>query len=55
MLLKTSFYAIHIFGGDIKSNFCNKFNTNKATIGNEGKIYNLQLIVVHKSCSLKLC
>jgi len=55
MLLKTSFYAIHIFDGDIKSNFYNKFNTNKATSGNEGKIYNLQLIVVHNSCSLKLC
>ncbi len=55
MLLKISFYACYIFCGDVKGNFCNKFNTNRATIDNEGKIYNLQLIVVHKSCSLKLC
>ncbi len=55
MLLKISFYAIYILCGDIKGNFYNKLNTNRATIDNEGKIYNLQLIVVHKSCSLKLC
>jgi len=55
MLLKINFYVVYIFGGDIKGNFCNKLNTNRAIIDNEGKIYNLQLIVVHKSCSLKLC